>query len=48
MIGWTIGGRVHQKSNYKKVTHPSADPAIPLSSHGILVKALDLSQPSLS
>ena len=23
MFGWTLGGRVHQKSSDRKVTHPS-------------------------
>ena len=48
MIGWIMGGRVHQKASARNVTHLSTILALwglTSGSHGIRVKALGLSHP---
>ena len=51
MIGRTTGGRLHQKSNARKVTHPSTKLILAIggstSFHGVWVNARGLSYPEL-
>ena len=48
VIEWIVGGRVHQKSSARKVTHPGTNPALGGLALEVLwdrVKVLGLSHP---
>ena len=48
VIGWIVGGRVHQKSSARKVTHPGTNPALSGLASEVpwdRVKVLGLSHP---